>query len=272
MTVYVSKALAREFPNVFSALSFPDGCMELDSDNLWARDYMPVKTGDGFTKFKYKGYLYDQLEVQDDCWQWTNPKLSGIFLDGGNVEQNDTTALMTEIVFRNNPDIAKDGLIQLLQDMFQKKIVFIPVEPGDDLGHIDGIARFIDDKTVFINDYRVWDNQTWVSYAERLEKVLTGNGINFVRFPWVYKKMPIMTQREFREKYPYADDFNPGFGYYINYFHSGDTIFVPHFDIEEDRAAMMILAEHFPQHSIVPVDCRDLSMLGGLCNCVTWND
>ena len=275
MTIYVSKALAEKFPKIASLICYhamTNGIeyRELDSGNLWARDYMPVKTKGDYTKFQYKGYDgFPQLEVKEECWDWIDPYWSDIVLDGGNVEQNDTTVLMTEQVFKNNPNILRKELGQFLKDIFGKKIIFLPVEPGDELGHIDGIARFIDEKTVFINDY----GTEWPEYSRKLERILEYNCIKFIRMPWGYSKMPKITETEFRIRYPYADDYNPAAGYYINYLETPDMIFLPSFGFEpEDMESVKIIKQHFPDREVVQIECLDLSMHGGVLNCITWCD
>jgi len=273
MSVYVSKALREVYPEIVTIFEKYIPIKEIDSPNLWPRDYMPIKIRDRFFKFHYKGYDgFPQLFVSEDCWKSFNAKLSWIVLDGGNVVQDNDTVFMTEQVFKNNSKILKNDLKRFLSDIFDKKIIYIPVEFGDDLGHADGIIKFIDKKTVFINDYRSWVNQNWYEYAIRLEDVLKKNGFDFVRFPWALKKCPIMTEKEFRQAYPYGDDFNPGYGYYINYYQTDKFLFVPHFDLMEDRLSMEILMDRFHKHEIVPLDCTHISMLGGLINCITWED
>jgi agmatine deiminase len=270
--VYFSRTLGEQFPQIVDTLDSHLSCQEIDSSNLWIRDFMPIKTGNSFTKFKYKGYeKYPWLTVSPECWQFVNPQLSDIYLDGGNVVQNEDVVFMTEQVFKNNPTISRPDLKQFLKDRFGKNIIFLPVEPLDDLGHADGIIKFKDNKTVIINDYRSLVSQTWSEYAMKLEKVITDNGFEFIKIPWAYGNCLQMSEIEFRKKYPLADDFNPGYGYYINYYQTKDYIFLPTFGIKQDIEVVKFLRSYVPfQKAIVPVDCSELSMMGGLLLCVTW--
>ena len=278
MSIYAAKALREQYSLVYDFLKHYVEMKgiefkEIDSTNLWCRDYMPVKIRNDYVKFKYLGYNgYPQMEVSDDCWKPFNVYRSDIVLDGGNVVQNDDCVFITEQVFKNNPHLLRNDLIQFLKDTFDKRLIFIPVEPGDELGHADGIIKFVNDKVVLVNDYRAWINQTQWEYAIRLEAILMRNKFDIIRLPWAYQKMPIMSEVEFRKKYSYADDFNPGFGYYINYYQFADVVLMPTFGIGEDVDALICLKNCFPECEVVPVDCRDLSMLGGLMNCVTWED
>ena len=48
----------------------------------------------------------------------------------------------------------REDLTNILIDVLQvNQVIFIPVEPGDDTGHSDGMVRFVDEQTVVANDY-----------------------------------------------------------------------------------------------------------------------
>jgi agmatine deiminase len=271
MSIYISKALRQQYPAIAAKFTLP---VEVDSSNLWIRDYFPIHTDGMLTKFKYKTDKYDRwphLVVPRMCWESLPAKQCDIVLDGGNVEQNANIVLMTEIVFDHNPDVAKPTLIHRLEKLFGKKVILLPVEPGDDLGHIDGMVRFIDDRLVFVNSY----THPTVAQREHLTEVVIRlhiAGIDIELCPNIKHLAPQMTETEFRAKYPLADEFDPGFGWTINFLHSGDEVFVPVFGVQEDDAVLDLFTEHFPDHKIIPVNCAELSMCGGLVHCTTWSD
>jgi agmatine deiminase len=272
MSLYVSKILKEQYPLIAKTL---DALVEIDTTNIWARDYMPIKTGGTFTKFRYKTPKYDQyaqLGVARSCWDTLVARESDIVLDGGNVEQNKDLVLITDVVFEHNSDILREQLICRLQTLFQKKVVFVPVEPEDDLGHIDGIVKFLDDRTVFMNDYSAYGSVAHDEYQKKVEDIMMSNGLSVIHLPNTWHKTPAMTEDEFRIKYPLADDFNPGYGYYINFLVDDNKVFVPIFGIPEDNAVLKIIDDNYCNKAIIPVDCFDLSMTGGLVHCVTWED
>jgi len=288
MSVYVAEALQQQFPSIYSrfkSILGDDLKVIQGAKNLWCRDYMPVSVGENYVKFHYKTDEYDRwphLKVSGEYWNdfaegliWKFGEkeypATNIVLDGGNVifSPDMTTVLMTEIVFLHNPGIDNKALTQQLRELLcVERIVFLPIEPGDDLGHADGIARFIDDKFVFVNDY----SATFWDYEEILHKRLDAAGLTPVPFPNAFEQCPELDEAAFRAKYPNADDFNPGFGYYVNFLQHQNDIFVPSFGIAKDDSAACMLNGAFPRARVHRVDCSDLSMLGGLCNCVTWQD
>lgn len=79
---------------------------------------------------------------------------SDILIDGGNVIKGANKVIMCDKVFRENPHYTEKQLIRELERVFEVgKIVFIPTDPTDEIGHADGMVQFLDDNTVLINDY-----------------------------------------------------------------------------------------------------------------------
>jgi agmatine/peptidylarginine deiminase len=277
-TVYLTAALHRH-PHVFEELHrhLQDHNIKIniivDTDNIWCRDYMPLQVNDHFVKFRYKSGLsnydfekYPQLQVSPFVYgHLLGLTYSDIVLDGGNCERFGEKAIITNIVYRHNHWLKKKRIIDMLEKLLDAEIIIIPHEPYDNLGHADGILKWIDDKTVFVEDF---DNK---KYLEKLCAVLMKHGLEPILFPYTYNQMPKVTEKQFRKKYPEADDFNPGYGYYINYLHVKNLILVPQFGIEEDSKALALLKKYLPNNTIKGINCSDLSMEGGLINCVTMN-
>jgi agmatine/peptidylarginine deiminase len=283
-TICLPKALLR-YPSVHAKIAL--ACEKcgikivpiINTKNIWARDYMPIQVNDYFIKFKYKGYgpgdpyeNYPHLMVSKLSYDFLPLVLeSDIILDGGNCQRIDDLVFITEIVFAHNTEGHSTRLLAKLERIFQAEVILIPVEPEDTLGHTDGILKPIDRKHVFINDYSVMQDDAWKKYEDELTARLFSAGVNPVPFPYAYNKQPEMTEKEFRKKFPAADDFNPGVGYYINYLQVGNLFLLPAFGFEEDAAALGALRNKFPSATIEQIDCSDLAMEGGLLNCVTMN-
>ena len=237
-----------------------------DTDNIWCRDWMPIKCGDHYVKFepKFNEFKWPHLHVPVDCWKFMpGVQRSKIVLDGGNVVRSPDggTVILTDAVFDDNSQTSTIDLIQQLRVTLEADLVFLPVEPCDTLGHSDGIVAWIDETHVFVNDYQD-------EYGENVTRILSNAGIEAVPFPWLYEESHL-DEHEFRMQFPLADDFNPAWGYAINFLHVDDLIVYPTFDSDGDVETMDTLAHWFPGHSLAPMDCKYISMLGGLCHCNT---
>ena len=246
--------------------------------NIWTRDYMPLQVNDYFVKFAYKGYgpdayeKYPQLKVPDSCWdEIGDVRTSDIILDGGNVVRYDDKILMTEIVYKHNPGWGQHRLRDQLSGLLQADIIFLPPEPGDDLGHTDGLCRWIDSGTVFLNDYRSMRDPKYRDYLRFVKDIFKLEGIETIPFPYAYDRCPEMTEEDFRKQFPDADDYNPGWGYFINYLQVKGAILYPTFGIEDDEMVEACLWDAVPDVKLFPIDCSQLSLEGGLCNCTTMN-
>jgi len=229
---------------------------------------MPLQVGANFVKFVYKYQeiidKYPQLEVPEKCWQ-IHPNIvrSEIVLDGGNCVRHGDKAIITDIIFRHNKDFKKKDLLANLESLLESQVIIVPHEPYDPLSHADGIAKWIDDKTVFVEDF---DDKR---YLDRLLTALGKHNLEVVLFPLAYDQAPKMSAREFRKLYPEGDTWNCGYGYYINYLQTKGLILCPQFGIEEDRKVIAMLKKYFPDNFVEGIECTGLSMEGGLIHCVT---
>lgn len=243
--------------------------------NIWVRDYYPLQINDQFVQFTYKakGYggmlRYPQLTVSPKIRQmgFARAILSPITLDnGGNCVRFGDKAIVTDAIFRHN---SRKGLIERLQWRLKAEVVVIPMEPGDEMGHADGIVHWINDHQVLVNDYSVMGAKYYATYEMRLHRALRSHGIEPVPFAYAYHKCPRYPVKQFRQLYPWADAINPAYGYYMNFVQVRGLILLPWFRIPEDDAATYLIRRHFPDCAIQQIDCSDLSMYGGLLNCVT---
>jgi agmatine deiminase len=283
--VYIAEALNRH-PEVFNgmrdALRFVNvDCRVLDTSNIWVRDWAPIQTPSGFVKFQYKapglGYeAYPQLVVPDSVWEplenYGRIERSDIVLDGGNVVRYGDRVIMTRMVFEHNPGIDPGVLAYKLGRLLEAEIVFIPPEPGDTLGHSDGICKWVDAETVFLNDYRSLRDRQFIDYDCQVANILDRHGIDACPFPYAYHLCPELDEEEFRAQFPDADDQNEGYGYYVNYLQVAGAILYPTFDdLEENTAVEKCLWAAHPDLWLEGIDCSRLSLEGGLCNCVSMS-
>ena len=279
-TIYVSSALESRYLSVFCRLRTKLQLAGvhfrvLPSTNIWLRDWMPIEVGKHFVKFDYaKNFArYPQLKICDSCWKHlVDVRHSPIVLDGGNVVRLNDRVLMTDIVFEHNQGVERTILLNELESLLEAEIIILPIEPGDTLGHADGIARWIDQDTVFINDYpKAAADPCMKEYSRALRKVLLHEGIEAIPFPNAYHRRPRMSEGEFRQAYPGGDEWNSGYGYSINFLQVANAIIYPVFGIPEDQCAECRLRQAFPGADLDTIGCSDLSMEGGLLNCITVN-
>ena len=154
---------AKEFVSKLEQAKIPFDVLPKTKD-VWAVDYMPIQVSENkFVRFTYKpDYLISTKkwsrtisDVDSICDSIGIQSIkSDIIIDGGNISRWNDKVLMTTKVFTENKNIPELELIDQLKNLLDvNDIFFVPVENGDWLGHVDGMARFIANDTVLINDF-----------------------------------------------------------------------------------------------------------------------
>ena len=280
--VIISSHLRRRHPIVSSSIkialeSSGVTVYETPCKNIWTRDYLPIQVGvSSLVKFDYQGYgdncfkSHPSLKCNPKFWSWIpNVVKSKIRLDGGNLIYGNGVTIVTDIIFRHNPDWKKTHLVSALEGFLQSEIVIIPAEPDDNIGHADGILHFVPGAgRLLVHDYSECGH-SYLGYQRRLMSALNRVDCDIVMVPCVSRMTPRLTHGRFRKRFPDADIFNPAFGYYLNIMVAGNCVLIPTFGIEDDAKAVELIRAAFDGFKIFTIDCSELSMEGGLVNCVT---
>jgi len=267
-SVFFSDLLLGRHPSIWQALeallhrygipvSLVAGCKD-----IWVRDFLPVQIGQNrFVKFAYepdylRGYEHlttgnDVLEHLPDLGQCT---MSDLLVDGGNVVASKDTVVLTDKVFRENPGRSPAEVMAALHDLLEvEMVVIIPTDPDDEIGHSDGVVRFLDGRTVAINDYQAVNPR----YGKKLAAVLEGHGLECVSLPY------------FVEDHQ-QDGISSAAGNYANFLRIGDLVILPAYDVASDEVAARRLEQALPGSTIASVPCLKLAREGGVLNCVSW--
>ncbi|QIL50007.1 agmatine deiminase family protein [Weissella coleopterorum] len=135
---------------------------QLHYGDIWVRDIAPVITN-RIVKFKYAPSYLDssfELSINKRFNKWLrNQNLdiikSDIILDGGNfVYNNKETVIITKRILSDNYQYDQKTLIRKLKKILNvKNIILINEEPGDILGHADGMVNFINSNTLLISSF-----------------------------------------------------------------------------------------------------------------------
>ena len=244
--------------NLFSALhdsgerySFFDGAKD-----IWARDYMPIKTKSGkYISFRYEpNYLAGDPQLRtnfktDIAPHFTLPvTYSNINLDGGNVvfSPSKAKAVITDRVFSENPEYDKNTLLSEFENLLEAEIIIIPSLISDMTGHADGVVRFVNENTM-IGNASPYKN----GYEQKVKMSLKKHGISCLDFP-------------------YFDSAGiSAVGSYLNFLETDKHIFLPIFGSVQDETAVKRAKEIF-EKKIVAVNINGIAKDGGILNCISW--
>ncbi len=178
---------------------------------------------------------------------------SDIILDGGNVVVSKNKAIMTSRILKDNPGYSEDELHRKIKAFLKvRELVILPEDPDDIFGHSDGMARFINGYTVFVNDYKREGKDFKAEFYGTIRKA----GLKMVRLPY----NPYRNNKKLDST-----------GCYINYLQVGKVIFVPSFGMIEDNKALKVFQKAFKGHKVVQVPSSQIATGGGVLNCISWN-
>ncbi len=234
------------------------------TNDIWARDYMPVQvSADKFIEFRYDpDYLQGIAKYRRNyktypdivCQKHTiNTLKSGLIVDGGNVVKSGKTIIMTDKVFTENRyNFSKIAVMRELENLFETdKIVIVPwlEKDSDECGHTDGYVRFVDDDTVLVN--HIYRN------IASLLKPLQAAGFGI-------EKLHFDVKKEHRHNWAY-----------LNFLQTRDLILVTQLGSDEDEQAFRQLSEYYSRYAatnsivFVPGTIPILNE-GGALNCISW--
>ena len=230
--------------------------------DIWLRDFMPVRRGDGkFVSFRYEpSYLKETPQLRTDFrrdisgqfWSFTpdfgRVIYSDINLDGGNAvfSPSGEKVIVSNRVFPENPKWERNRLVQELEKLLETQIIIIPSLPGDLTGHTDGMVRFVDEDTV-IGNATSYQN----GLEQRVRAVLEREGLQVIDFPY------------------YLSTGDSAAGCYLNFLETSKYIFLPIFGSDMDEVAIETAKQLFPK-TIVPVRVDEIAADGGCLNCISW--
>ena len=256
---------------------------KIKSADVWMRDYGPifVKRKDGkkatiaATKWEFNawGRKYDDLLIDNETGLEVGKATGlrtfepGVVLEGGSIDVNGRgTLLTTEQCLLNknrNPSLGKPEIETLLREnLGVSSVVWLEkgIEGDDTDGHVDDIARFVDENTVIcMAEPDTGDRNHPV--LKRDQAILAGHKDEQGRKLQV---VPIAMPRNV----PADEGRLPAS--YANFYIGNSAVLVPVFgDARRDSAALETLSEFFNSRKVVPVDSRELVYGFGGIHCVT---
>lgn len=251
----------------------------IPTDASWSRDHGPIFVKDASLRLvitdwifnswggKYEPWDQDDVVPQKVSKIFNIPYLEpGIVLEGGSIDVNGKGVLLTTrqcLLNKNrNPHLSQAQIEKYLEDYLGATNVLWLEEGivGDDTdGHIDDIARFVNENTIVtvVEDKKDDENHEILQKNLRDLKEMRdqdGNPFNIVEIP-----MP--------DPVIYEDQRLPAS--YANFYIGNSVVIVPTFKCAKDEVVLQILRDLFPTRKVVGIDCVDLVWGLGTLHCST---
>jgi agmatine deiminase len=245
------------------------------TNRSWTRDYCPIfvrsqKAEIAITNWIFNGWAkYDNWGDDNKIPAFIAKRRAmrqfepGIVLEGGSIDVNGAGMLITteecllsESVQVRNPGLGREKLERYFADYLgiQRTIWLKNGIVGDDThGHIDDLARFVDEDTVVI---AAEENRSELNYEPLRENLalLEQTGLRVVTLP-----MPAPLYFD-GQRLPAS---------YANFYIANGLVLVPAFNDPMDRVALNIMASLFPSREVTGIYCGDLVLGLGTLHCMT---
>ena len=223
---------------------------------------------------KYSNYQYDEkigsLMAKTAKAQEFRPMFGGtrVVLEGGSIEVNGQgTLLATEECLlskkqQRNPGLKREDYERVFADYLGvKSVIWLGKGiTGDDThGHVDDLSRFVSPDTVVTVMESNTKDPNYEPLRENIRRLRAASDQNGNPLATVDLPMPSPVIFE-GTRLPAS---------YANFYIANSVVLVPVFNDVNDRVALDILADLFPDRDVVPIYCGDLVWGFGTIHCMT---
>jgi len=253
--------------------------------DIWIRDFAPITVGGEGIKtawqFEYsppyvdKKYIKflqnDHLAVKKIWKQIHGVGINSAYFkwDMGNLTHNGKgIAIVTNRLIADNQTVNLEHELKPIINIFLgfKRLIFIPTEPDDVTGHIDGMVRFIDEKVLVVGSYPIGiSNYNFMDMLAKNLKEDLGDEFTILRLE---NGIPEDIESEGIES---------AVGNHMNFLRLNDSILFPYYSDDISKKPMRDFVENLNQKklsiNVIPVsipELKDLARLGGVLNCISW--
>jgi agmatine deiminase len=260
------------------------------TDRVWTRDSGPifVRNAEGnaaITNWRFNAWAkYDDWKLDDQLpgrvkellhlpeWQPTIELEDGfkqrIVLEGGSIDTDGAGTLLTteecllSEVQQRNPGVSRERLEQVFSDYLGiDRVLWMGCGiAGDDThGHVDDITRFAGADTIVTAIEPDTTDANHAPLAENLERLKSARTAEGKQYNIV--ELPLPRPVIFRSQRLPAS--------YANFYIANGLVLVPTFHDKNDRVALNILAEVFPEREVIGIHAVDLVWGLGTLHCMT---
>lgn len=241
----------------------------LELPDIWVRDFLPVQnmqTGKLYQLFfdpRYANYTpkFTAAIRKQVRGAFPHAKPCDVRMDGGNIvlapDKKQAFCLEKQTVFhKSNPAQKKYVEQELKRALGVQKIVWLPQQKDDKIGHIDGYIQFLGD---FLTE------GTIALYGElAIAPLLDGKATDILRG---YAKANGLDMCRLLCA-GNEEDWLSAKGLYINFLETSRAVFVPQFNLPEDDRVIDIMKKYTCK-PLVRIDCEHISQYGGAVHCLT---
>jgi agmatine deiminase len=260
------------------------------TDRSWTRDTGPIFVRNaegrvGLTDWLFNAWAkYPNFQLDDQfprrvagllgvpAWQPTVQLADGserrLVLEGGSIDTNGQGILLTteecllSEVQQRNPGVGREKLERGFHDYLGiDRVLWLNrgIAGDDTHGHVDDISRFVGPATIVTAVEPDASDANHAPLAENLARLKAARTVEGRQFDVV--ELPMPRPVVFRgQRLPAS---------YANFYIANGLVLVPTFHDPNDRVALDILGEVFPDREVIGIHCVDLVWGLGTLHCMT---
>jgi len=191
-----------------------------------------------------------------------------LVLEGGSIDTNGLGVMLTteecllSEVQQRNPGVSRDQLERAFRDYLGiDQVIWLGrgIAGDDTHGHVDDITRFVGPSTILTaveSNPKDANHEPLAENLQRLREVRTCDGKQFDIF-----ELPLPRPVVFRNQRLPAS--------YANFYIANGLVLVPTFHDPNDRIALGIIADAFPDREVIGIHAVDLVWGLGTLHCMT---
>ena len=266
---------------------------EWPTDRVWMRDCGPIFTKSederlSVTNWRFNAWAkYDNWRRDDQVPQHvaqlydlperrpvvtlTDGSEHRLVLEGGSIDGSGAGLLLTteecllSAVQQRNPGVSREQLEQAFAEQLgiERTIWLHRGCAGDDThGHVDDVTRFVGPNRIVTAVEPNTSDENHLPLAENLERLHAARNLRGEPFELIHLPMPAPVFFD-GQRLPAS---------YANFYIANSIVLVPTFNDANDRRALNILAECFPEREIVGIHAVDLVWGLGTLHCMTQQE
>jgi agmatine deiminase len=260
------------------------------TNRVWTRDSGPIfiRNAEGqiaITNWRFNAWAkYSDWQLDDQIpgrvaelfhlpeWQPVSQLTDGtecrLVLEGGSIDTNGQGILLTteecllSEVQQRNPRVSRNQLEQAFHDYLGiDQVIWLDCGvAGDDThGHVDDITRFVGPSTIVTAVEPNTSDPNHAPLAENLARLREARTLHGKQFTII--DLPMPRPVVFRgQRLPAS---------YANFYLANGLVLMPTFHDPNDRVALGILSDVFPDREVIGIHCVDLIWGLGALHCMT---
>jgi agmatine deiminase len=255
------------------------------TNRVWTRDSGPIFVRNAAGEIAITNWKFNAWAKYDD-WRLDNEipervsrllhlpewaphfKEHRIVLEGGSIDTNGAGILLTteecllSEVQQRNPGLSRTDLEQVFHDNLGiDQVLWLNrgIAGDDTHGHVDDITRFVSENVIVTVTEPNLDDDNHLPLAENLDRLRSARNLQGKTFEIVELPMPAPVVFG-GQRLPAS---------YGNFYIANGLVLVPTFNDPNDRHALNILAQVFPDRKILGIHCGDFIWGLGALHCMT---